>query len=301
MSNIARKSARAKQMSLSSSPLSTLVAPILRVNAPAAVDWTNRPIDPFNGEADSRDARVQGLLASIIPGWTPSGLDAFIEGFFDFIALFSPSLSSTVARQYIGDLTKRLKENKYTPLKAAEYLSILQVAVKRLETSQDDVAKEDEPSSSMKQEVNRFVAIDGTTKGADPSPTRWGIWDREAGKEGDLLCNFTLLFERDVEILDDIESRRVFEGTVTLFGKDMPFQVSSEDYGNNDRLALLFSMPPAASRKYWAASTPCVSLSVRSARTRYFGGKKPPTSAGQRTTAASLCPVAVSPGMVTSP
>src|SRR5262249_44680981 len=90
----------------------------------------------------------------------------------------------------------------------------------------------------------RFVAVDGSTQGASPDPAEWGIWDRKASDgDGALITNFSVLFERAVQVVDEFESTQLFRGTLSILGRALPFEVSDQDYASNDRLrAAIFSV-----------------------------------------------------------
>jgi hypothetical protein len=82
--------------------------------------------------------------------------------------------------------------------------------------------------------TERFVAVTSETPGADSDPANRGIWDNKG--DGDWLTNFSLVLEKDIVLRDDIESKRRFEGTMTLLGRKVPFAIAAEDYASNDKL-----------------------------------------------------------------
>lgn len=87
------------------------------------------------------------------------------------------------------------------------------------------------------ESVQRFGGIDGTTPKVTDDPHTWGIVDREAERgSGALLCNFTVRWDTDVQVLDDQEMRRRFEGHIHILGREVPFAISGTDFASNEKL-----------------------------------------------------------------
>ena len=89
---------------------------------------------------------------------------------------------------------------------------------------------------ALAKAIRRFFAVGKGTEGAGDDPEQWGIYDRELNKTRGFLSNFVLVINEDVAVLDDIESQRIFKGTLTLFGQDVQFQICAEDFADNNKL-----------------------------------------------------------------
>ena len=93
----------------------------------------------------------------------------------------------------------------------------------------------EEQAAASSETVIRFIAQgpDGRYAG---QPEKQGLYDCLA-KEPVQLSNFSLFLDEDLQVDDDLEPRRRFQGRVELLGREMPFSIDAEDYGNNNKLA----------------------------------------------------------------
>ncbi|HEV3261334.1 MAG TPA: hypothetical protein VG013_31065, partial [Gemmataceae bacterium] len=196
---------------------------------PSEVAVTVAPGDEF------ADRRISERIRAIEPGWSPTRLHAYIQDLL-FSMSCSVCLTETALNEYLGWLTKQLKKQGYTPLTPSKYLDWLRLVA----MNQDGQSKKPRPlepneapgSPGLYAPRGRFQITDSSTEFLGDQPEAWGTRDME---KHELIANFSLVFDKDVERQDDFQSRRFFEGRLTLLGQEAPFRIAAEDFADNNK------------------------------------------------------------------
>src|SRR5262249_35206053 len=135
--------------------------------------------------------------------------------------------SSTESYQYFKQHIRKLKGAGHSSLKKDDYFRMLKDARKIFEGSQRTAGTKEGATHAL---YERFKVDDG-------EDGRCGIWDRKAGKgDGDFITNFTVVFDQDIEVLDDIASQRKFKGTLKIRGREVPFEIPHKDFSSDNGL-----------------------------------------------------------------
>lgn len=160
------------------------------------------------------DQIFQELLDRLTPGVQPGALGEWVDQCLSALVQNKEALNPTSVGGYLANLIDRLKSCGYTPRQPSVYLAQLQT----MSQGALGIGKDAVPGA------DRFSIREG------------GIWDSQKGKKGGMICNFTLIFDVDTRIEDDLESSRVFEGDLVLNGISNRFKISSGDYAKSDKL-----------------------------------------------------------------
>jgi hypothetical protein len=189
------------------------------------------------------DDLVATLLNEVVPGWAEDALNRWLyERFLATLAAAS-DLSEPALIRYLDALITRLRGFGYSPRSRRQYLALYrdigkQKAANRRAAMQAECAEQE----AAGQLPERFVIRERTLPGAGeqrpeaapPSDfTTSGICDN---LNGEFLTNFTLFFDEEIEVLDELETKRVLKGALTVYGRKIPFQIDARDYADNNKL-----------------------------------------------------------------
>src|SRR5262249_24077445 len=85
-----------------------------------------------------------------------------------------------------------------------------------------------QPRQESQEVLARYVAVMLDTDGVQRPSMRDTVIKR-------LLSNFVLTLDEDIEVRDDIESRREFAGRLTISGRTVPFRIAAKDFADNGK------------------------------------------------------------------
>ena len=177
--------------------------------------------------------RFDDMLDGIQGAWTPGRLDDYVNKFLRALSS-EPTLTNIQFDEYIGRLTKKLKNFGYTPSTPSTYRKLVKNYLK-LTVLERAASRKAKAEASGKSAPARFTAVGKDTPGASSNPADWGILDRERNG-GEMLTNFTIELDEDIVVRDDFENQRMFVGRMTILGKTLPFRIKAEDFADNHRL-----------------------------------------------------------------
>jgi hypothetical protein len=155
--------------------------------------------------------------------------------------------------RYLDWLIVRLRAGGYRPRRRNQYLAIRRAVAKERyaerAASRKAEAADMEASGQLR---GRFAvrpralpaAHDGSfydplrgTRRPDAPPLvdcqTEGVYDI---MKIELLTNFNVVLEEDVEVQDEWERRRVFRGKIRLFGREVPFELGARDFADDRKL-----------------------------------------------------------------
>jgi hypothetical protein len=180
-------------------------------------------------------ARLEDALDEIQPGWSPQKVDHKVEEFQRILASAS-GLDADQVNEYVDRLRNKLQGNGYTPASPESYRrAIKDVAAK------SGIAKGGKRNGKARATVangdpRRFKAVTDPDTGAGEDPVQPGIYDCQDGEPGELLANFTLEIDEDIEVQDDIEKQRIFQGTLKIMGRTETFRITAVEFADNNKL-----------------------------------------------------------------
>jgi hypothetical protein len=79
----------------------------------------------------------------------------------------------------------------------------------------------------------RYVVVERDAAECAAAGTCGGIWDTERQR---FVSNFAVVIEEDVEVLDDMESGRVFRGRLSHAGRVARLEISAKEFADNNKL-----------------------------------------------------------------
>jgi hypothetical protein len=94
-----------------------------------------------------------------------------------------------------------------------------------------DRRPEEDAAQGPQAAVPRYVAVLPSADGGGPREA--SIRDVVGNRT---LTNFVVTLEEDVEIQDDVQSRREFAGKLTIFDRAVPFRIGARDFADNAKL-----------------------------------------------------------------
>lgn len=210
------------------------------------------PLPAVHDQGTLHDAAVQQRLGQLQPGLSAIEVESWVYDYLGFLANID-KLSKPKLLCYVEWLVQRLKAFGYASKTPKQYQGVW----KKIANAKVEQKKLEKKAEAAEQKAGGHVPgrfsirtrtlpeandpkyLDPATgerlPDAPPLSTfqTEGIFDNESC---DFLTNFTLLLDREVEVRDEFEPRKVFEGTLTIFGKKVPFKINAEDYADNKTL-----------------------------------------------------------------
>jgi hypothetical protein len=211
-------------------------------NGSAATDTTGVPEihSPGNNDAVAEMNReIQGRIDAIARGWSAVRVVEHVDAFLRFLVEYSyPNghPSRALVEEYLCRLIRKLKTCKYQPQTHKQYANRVSEIAKL--AGQDAVAGslsgigQGESASSCSP---GYYAITGAHEYDPPDPDTWGMY-RDAHPEPRQLANVIVQIDRDIQIEDDFEPARRFEGEMLLYGEAHPFSINAGDFGSEAKL-----------------------------------------------------------------
>jgi hypothetical protein len=205
-------------------------------------------------QAAAHDHAVQTLLTEVQAGWAAADLDVWLYDKFLATLADLQGLSRPALLRYLDWLTAGLKAAGYAPRKRSSYQSIWKsIAKEKAAERQARQAAEGADREAAGQSLARFVLRRRTLPGASGPPFQApfgpdgrrddapplaefqteGIFDNEAG---DFLTNFSLTIGEEVEVQDEFAPRKLFQGKLRAYGREVPFEIEAKDFADNNRL-----------------------------------------------------------------
>jgi hypothetical protein len=214
-----------------------------------AQEGEGTPIASIDAIAD----QVNQKLDAVEPGWPAEQLELWLyTSFLGFLAGI-PDLSLEMLQLSIDRLIDRLKAKGYKPHTPTKYLATCKKLAKAKQAEQKAAQKAAvAEQQGLGMHPGRYRVRPMTLAGANAPefldqqtgqrlPTAPPLSDFQTEaiydcETGDYLTNFTLFFNEEVEVRDELESRKEFKGEVRHFGKTVPFQIKAGDYADNNKL-----------------------------------------------------------------
>lgn len=227
-------------------------------------DSTSSPTQPENEvnvpaglPPEPTDQAMAPRLEQIQAAWSPQEVESWIYDQYLGPLAEIDGLSEEKLCLYLDWLIQRLKTVKHKTKTLNQYQAIWKsiALAKRDAKAQQQVG----PANQHAAEVlpKRFSTRTLTLPGAndptflDPAtgarlPTAPALHEFQSegmydNHNSELLSNFVLRLDSEVEIRDDFQPRKVFHGKLRLFGKEFPFQIDADDYADNQKLKAAIS------------------------------------------------------------
>ena len=210
-------------------------------------------ICPFETIQDTTDTVIQQRLKDIQSGWNGAELDSWI--FEQFLGLLTTvkNLSQERLFLYMEWLIQELKAAGYKPKSKKQYVKLWKdIAKGKLEQEQAQKKAISADQQTAGQVPGRFSIrtrtlpeandpkyVDPSTGQRLPDAPPLSTFQTEClydNNKSEFLTNFTLLFDHEIEIRDEFDPRKVFEGTLKIFGRQVPFKIDAAEYADNKKL-----------------------------------------------------------------
>lgn len=205
--------------------------------------WNSLESEPGPDEAGAREvvfAEVlqepligKALLVQLEPNWTASQLDEWItKAFFGLLAETNPTEDDLT--KAIDQLRAKLRDLGYTPATVKQYQKEWKGVAKQ-KLGEIAAAKKEEKADLLAagKLPSRFLVRSMKIARDNESLQTEGIYDIDKSM---FLSNFLITFDHEIEIRDEFEPRKVFDGELTIFGNSAPFRIDAADFADNKQL-----------------------------------------------------------------
>jgi len=225
----------------------------LKVNGAAEILQADRDAEKASTNViPPIDLAVQVRLQKIRGGWSVTEVERWVKDEF-LEPLAEQSLTTEQLSRNLECLILTLKFAGYQAKTVKQYQKIWKqlAQAKQAKKTQEKQAEVGEQKAagqvparfsvrtSTLPEAYDPVYLDPQTKqrlaGSPPLSNfqTEGLYDNQ---KSEFLTNFSLLLTHETEVRDEFQPRKVFEGTLKLFGKQVPFRIDAEDYADSKKL-----------------------------------------------------------------